>query len=191
MASDIVTRMVGLVEKGNDPKHVLESSLSYGPGSSVKVNKATTGTDPQTGGSVSIPEGTLVTILGIGGGDSGSDHHAQLQDGRQVIIPFADLGESFESNDDDLDEDLTGSVVQVVLSKPLPDGAVSWLEGGFMDYGVQLPSEPMKDDSGSVTFLMKADDKEMLDSALEVLKREAGASFKSSKDASLTDWTGI
>ncbi len=70
MASDLVSRMVSLVERGHSPGKVLESSLNYGPGSSVKVNKATTGKDPQTGGSISIPEGTVVSILGIGGGNS-------------------------------------------------------------------------------------------------------------------------
>ena len=92
--SKLIDSMIDAVQAGSDPREVYESSLTYPPGSSVKVNKATTGTDPNTGSSVSVPEGTVVTIIGVGGGESGVDHHVQLPDGDQAVIPFADLGEA-------------------------------------------------------------------------------------------------
>ncbi len=184
----LINSMVTRVTAGHDPDSVWETSMRYGLGNSVKVNKATTAREEGTGNSVSVPEGTVVTISNIGGGKSGLDHVVRLPDGRNVTVPFADLGEAFP---DSTNEELVGSVTKVVLSKPLPQSAIDWITSGYMDLGVELPSEPEDDSATSMSFLMKGEDQEMLDFALEDLKKVAGTSFKSSKPASLNDWNAI
>lgn len=193
MSQEMIKQMVAAVEEGYSPRSVWETSLTFAPGATVKVNKATTGTDPQTGASVSIPEGEVVSILGIGGGPSGTDHHVLLKDGRQAIVPFYDLGEATLLRRAPYDQaiyesDLIGVVSKITLAKPLPQSTVDWLAGGHQDYGVELPYSPQADSGTAITFLMKADDQEMLDAAIEALKKVAGASYKSSTSASLTDW---
>lgn len=186
----VIDQMVAAVEEGFTPRSVWETSLTYSPGSAVKVNKATTAQLYPDGGSVSIPEGTKVSIVGVGGGASGVDHHVMLPDGRQAIVPFYNLGEStLKKPSNPVEENqLVGSVAKVTLAKPLPQSALDWLKDEYYDWGVNLPSAPQSDSSTSVTFLMKAEDQETLDAAIEALKRVAGASFKSSAAASLTDW---
>jgi len=189
MYNKLIDQMVTAVEAGYTPRSVWETSLTYAPGSTAKVNKATTGKDPSTGAAIAIPEGDVVSIIGVGGGDSGNDHHVLLKDGRQAYVPYYDLGESTLSKADEINEnDLVGVVSKVTLSKPLPQSAIDWLSGGYVDYGVELPHTPQADSSSSTSFLMKAEDQEMLDGALEALKKVAGASYKSSASASLTDW---
>jgi len=97
--SQLINSMIKAVHEGHDPREVLETSLTYPPGSSVKVNKATTAKDPVSGATFSVPEGTVATILGVGGGESGVDHHVSLPGGKQGIIPFMDLGEAEEFSD--------------------------------------------------------------------------------------------
>ena len=191
MSSEMINRMVQLVsEEGYTPKSVWESSLSIHIGSTARVNKTTTATEYQTGNSLSVPEDTVVTVIGVGGGHSGADHHVLLPDGRQAVIPFYDLGEGFEKEGEEntVSEGLTGAVAKVSLTKPLPQSALEWLKGGYMDYGVSLPGTPSDDSEKAVSFMMKSEDQGMLDSALEALKKVAGATFKSSAAATLTDW---
>ena len=190
MTQEMIKQMVAAVEGGYTPRSVWETSLTFAPGSTVKVNKATTGTDPQTGASISIPEGEVVSILAVGGGPSGVDHHVRLKDGRQAIVPFYDLGESsLERDGSELNEsDLVGIVSKITLAKPLPQSTIDWLAGGYQDYGVELPYAPQADSGSATTFLMKATDQETLDAAIEALKKVAGASYKSDAAASLTDW---
>jgi len=195
MANELIEQMVELVEQGYTPLSVWESTLTYHAGSAVKVNKATTGKDPETGSSIAVPEGTVVTIVGVGGGESGNDPHVQLPSGQQAIIPFYDLGEGEvglskgDALDEDVQEELTGVVHKVTLSKPLPQGAVDWLASGYMDYGVELPDTPSDDSASAVSFLMKGEDEETVEAALEGLKKEAGTSFKSSSAATMVDWS--
>lgn len=191
MIQKMVEQMVAAVEEGYTPRSVWETSLTFAPGSTVKVNKATTGTDPVSGASITIPEGEVVSILGIGGGTSGVDHHVLLKDGRQAIVPFYDLGEASLMREDGsslYESDLIGVVSKITLAKPLPQSAIDWLGGGYFDYGVELPYTPQTDSTSSTTFLMKAEDQDMLDAAIESLKKVAGASYKSDSPASLTDW---
>lgn len=195
MSQAMINQMVAAVEEGYTPRSVWETSLTYAPGSTVKVNKATTVTDPQSGSTFTIPEGEVVSILAVGGGPSGNDHHVELKDGRQAIVPYYDLGESeLKKSDENLNEmsDLVGVVAKITLTKPLPQSAIDWLggvgEGAYADYGVMLPYSPLSDSDSSVSFLMKADDQDTLDSAIEVLKKVSGASYKSDASASLTDW---
>jgi len=245
----MIEKMIALTQKGYPSANVWETSMQYALGSPVKVNKDTTATEVDTGSSVSLTAGTVVTIVDIGGGPSGVDHVAMLEDGRRVVIPYADLGECVQSEklkeqefediaskyggwfvdynkikgtakysfntamdaedfareveergastgivrstvyvQESVDEDITGSVIKVVLNKPLPQSVVDWVERGYVDYGVELPSVPQADDAKSVTFLMKSEDADMLNSAVESLKKIAGASFKSSADATMIDW---
>lgn len=190
MSHEMIKQMVAAVEEGYTPRSVWETSLTFAPGSTVKVNKATTGKDPQTGAAISVPEGEVVSILGVGGGTSGVDHHVLLKDGRQAVIPFYDLGESSLEKDDgdQVNESLVGVVAKITLTKPLPQSAVDWLKSGYYDYGVALPYKPQADSSSATSFLMKAEDQETLDGAVEALKKVAGSSFKSSSPATLTDW---
>ncbi len=192
MSSELIEQMVDLVGEGYTPNSIWEHSLTWHGGSEVKVNKATTGHDPITKASISVPEGTVVTIHGTGGGHSGNDPHCRLPDGRQAIIPYYDLGEAhLEKVDDDgnpISEEITGAVAKVSLTKPLPQSAIDWVGGGYMDYGVELPDMPSADSSSAVTFLMKAEDEETLESAIDSLKKFAGASFKSTSSATLVDW---
>jgi hypothetical protein len=46
LESTMMEQMVAAVEDGYTPESVWETSLTFSPGSSVKVNKSTTGTDP-------------------------------------------------------------------------------------------------------------------------------------------------
>lgn len=92
MASKMIEQMVRLVQRGHSPKKVWESSLCFAPGSSVLVNQDTEAKVYMTNESTRVAKGTVVTIVGVGGGNSGVDHHARLPDGKQVIIPFAALG---------------------------------------------------------------------------------------------------
>lgn len=180
----MIDQMIELVNEGLDPRAVVEATLSLHPGSTAKVNKSTTGKDPHSEATFAIPEGSVVTVIGIGGGDSGTDHHVQLEDGRQAIIPFMDLGESILQQ-----EELTGAVAKVTLAKPLPQSALDFLSGEYADYGVELPENPEADSAASVTFLMKAEDEESLEMGIDHLKKLAGASFKSSAAATVLDWT--
>ena len=191
MSNELINQMIAAVEDGYTPRSVWETSLTYAPGSTAKVNKATTGKDPETGAAVSVPEGEIVSIIGVGGGDTGNDHHVLLKDGRQAFISYYDLGESTLRKDSVDENDLVGIVSKVTLSKPLPQSAIDWMSGGYLDYGVELPHTPQADSSTSTTFLMKAEDQEMLDGALEALKKVAGASYKSAAVSSLTDWAKV
>ena len=105
----LVEHMVRAVRRGFTPRSVYETTLTYHPGSQVKVNKDTVGKD-NTGGDVSIPGGTVVSVTGVGGGTSGHDFVVALPDGKQVTVPFMDIGESMlvrsrrkvrEDDDDD------------------------------------------------------------------------------------------
>lgn len=224
---------VKLASMGLTPDKVLESSLTFHPGARIRAKVGTSGMK-EDGSTISIPEGTVMTVIGVGGGQSGVDPLVQLPSGEIVNVPFDQVMEGvklrrrgrksegrrpsegrrrffrFEADDSDDDmkkkkekekkdkerekekkdqnEDLTGAVASVTLAKPLPDGAKTWLEAGHMDYGVMLSMSPTADSAAAVSFLMKADDEDMLMSALELLKKIAGASFKSSKDATLMDW---
>lgn len=192
MASDMIKQMVAAVERGFTPRSVVEATLVYKPGSNVKVNKSTTGVDYHTKASVTIPEGTLVSVVGVGAGPSGVDHHVMLPDGKQVIIPFADLGESIlkrARNRIREMELLTGSVVKVSMIKPLPQSVLDWLQVNYMDFGVELPPVPLVDDDSSLVFMMKGESPECLETAIDDLKSWAGASFKSADPVSLTDWS--
>ena len=188
MSNPLIDQMVSAVEEGYTPRSVWETSLTYAPGSTVKVNKATTGKDPDTGAAVSVPEGEVVSIIGVGGGETGNDHHVLLKDGRQAFIHYYDLGESILQREYIDENNLVGVVSKVTLSKPLPQSTVEWLTGGYRDYGVELPYKPQADSSSATSFLMKAEDQEMLDGALDALKRVSGASYKGDASASLTDW---
>lgn len=191
MSSEMIEQMVTAVQDGYRARSVWETSLTYAPGSSVKVNKATSATDPNTGASLTIPEGEVVTILGVGGGPSGVDHHVLRPNGSQAIVPFYNLGEStLKKNGASLSEALVGVVKKVVLTKPLPQSVIDWVGGGYADYGVELPDVPMDDSSSAVTFLMKSEDEEMMSSAMDSLKKAAGGSFKSEADSDLTAWAG-
>lgn len=229
--SERIDAMVSMVQDGYTPRSVWEGTLSLHPGSSAKVNKATTGMDPQSGASVSVPEGSMVTIVGVGAGDSGVDHLVQLDDGKKIVIPHADLGESelvkVEAKDDpdmkkyeceecgaimesgdapgkceecgsekmklvaQKKEELTGAVAKITLAKPLPQSAMDWVSGGYMDYAVELPETPMDDSAKEVSFLMKAEDEDMLAGGVEALKKAAGSSFKSSAPSTMVDWSGM
>ncbi|MCG8435651.1 MAG: hypothetical protein MJA83_16630 [Gammaproteobacteria bacterium] len=190
MSSDVIDRMVSLVEDGYAPDSVWESSLTFHPGSSVKINQTVTAVDPSTGSSVTVPEGEVVTVLGVGGGDSGNDGHVLRADGAsQAIVPYRAMGENLRKvGENPIEESLSDVVAKVTLSKPLPASVVSWLRVGYMDYEVSLPMHPESDSASSITFLMKARDQEMLDMAKEHLKKEAGSSYKSDAVASMTDW---
>lgn len=193
MSAEAIERMVALVEQGYTPRSVVESSLTFSPGSSVKVNRTTPATDPSNGSSITVPEGEVVTILGVGGGDSGNDGHVLRADGSsQAIIPYQALGEALVKEDEEpgqpIEEGLTGVVSKITLAKPLPQSVTDWLGGGYHDYDVQLPYHPQADSSSSVTFLMKAPDEDMLEMAKDTLKKMAGASYKSDAESNLTDW---
>lgn len=189
MGSKLIDMMVSAVEEGYTPRSVVETSLVFGPGARAKVNKATTAKDYHTGAAVTIPEGTVVTVIGVGGGDTGNDHHVMLPNGNQAVVPFYDLGESMLQQEHVDEMMLTSGVVKkITLSKPLPQSAIEWLEAGYMDFDVELPAVPDKDDDKSVVFMMKGEDEVMLDAAIGDLKTAAGTSFKSVAPASLGDW---
>lgn len=90
-SNKLIEKMVRLVQRGHSPQKVWESSLSLHPGSMAQVNKSTTAKAFQGNESVSVSKGTNVTVVGVGGGESGVDHHVQLPDGKHVVIPFSDL----------------------------------------------------------------------------------------------------
>ena len=190
MSADAIHSMVDLVGQGYTPNSVWESSLTYHIGSSVKINQTISGEDPVSGAAVTVPEGEVVTIIAIGGGNSGNDGHVLRADGEsQAIIPRVALGESLKKvGEETTSEDLTGVVTKVTLSKPLPQSVVDWLQGGYMDYEVMLPMNPQSDSATALTFFMKAEDEEMLTMAVDTLKKMAGASYKSDAAATLTDW---
>jgi len=186
MANPLIEQMVTAVGKGYRPKHVWESSLNFHPGSPVKVNKATTG-ELLGGGSVAIPEGSVVTVVGVGGGPSGVDHQVMLQDGRQAVVPFADLGEEV-LRARKVSEQITDVAAKVTLSKPLPDGCTAFLTSGYTSMGVELPHTPSSDSDSAMTFYVKAPSTEVMQAFLSQLEKCAGASFKSSAEATLTDY---
>ncbi len=194
--SGIVDAAVELASMGLDHDKVLEATLSYGPGRRLRVKSGTTATK-DGGGSVGVPEGTVVTVIGVGGGRSGVDPVVQLPDGTVATVPFDKVMEGIESSDFDSNDDtgddkanegVVGSVARVTLAKPLPEAARAWLSKGYFEYGISLPPAPESDSASSVTFLMKAEDDDVLESTIELLKKMAGASFKSSKAATLVDW---
>jgi hypothetical protein len=121
MSRELINSMVNAVNEGHSPRKVLETSLTYAPGSSVRVNKATRGTDPDTGASVSVPEGTVVTIIGVGGGGSGVDHHVRLESGDQAVIPFMDLGEADDAEFSDKELKAMMSSVRDLVKKVAAD----------------------------------------------------------------------
>ena len=92
--AEMVEHMVRLAQRGLKPSKVVESTLSFHPGSSAQVNKDTTAVGYQSNETLSVAKNTLVTIVGIGAGPSGVDHHVRLPDGKQVVIPFYDLNSS-------------------------------------------------------------------------------------------------
>ena len=104
--SKLIEQMIKSVQDGYTPRSVYEATLTYHPGSTVRVNKDTTGILFPTGGDVSVPHGTIVSIVGVGAGPSGKDHLVRLPDGQQATIPFYNLGESvlrrFKSRTEDL-----------------------------------------------------------------------------------------
>jgi len=179
-----VHEMISQVANGANAREVIESSLVFHPGSTARVNKATTAQKYMSDGTVSVPYGTVASIMAVGGGPSGNDHPVLLPDGTQAVIPFNDLGESVE-------EGLTGAVVKITLTKPLPRSATQWLEGGYVEDGMCIPDVPSNDDQKELTFLMKAADDEAIEIGISRVKRVAGASFKSSAAASLNDWNAI
>lgn len=93
MRRDILEQMVQAVRKGYTARSVFETSLTWHPGSSVRINKDTTGKLINDGGDVAIPKGSVVTVVGVGGGESGKDTLCLLPSGQQATIPFYDLGE--------------------------------------------------------------------------------------------------
>lgn len=180
MANPMIESMVKAVQQGRKPRNVWETSLTYAPGSTQKLNKDTSAS-LREGGTVSLKAGSTVTVVGIGGGSSGVDHHVQLPDGREAFIPFYDLGESVR-------ESLADVVMKVTLNKPLPQSVIDWLRNGYYDWGVNMPERPAADSATSVTFYMKAAEQNVLDIAVEELKKLAGTSFKSADFAALTDF---
>lgn len=94
MSKPVIEQMVRAVTDGYSPRSVYETSLTYHPGSTVKVNKDTKGMSFPDGAEVAVTKGSLVNIVGVGAGPSGKDHLVRLPDGSQATIPFYDLGES-------------------------------------------------------------------------------------------------
>lgn len=92
MADKIIEHMVRLVQRGVNPRKVWETSMTYHPGATVMINKATTAKKLNSQESIDVAKDTLVTIVGVGGGPSGHDMHCRLPDGTQAIVPFYDLG---------------------------------------------------------------------------------------------------
>lgn len=195
MSDKMIEQMVNAVESGFSPRSVWESSLTYSPGSTVKVNKSTSAVDAVSGATFTIPEGEVVSILGVGGGKTGNDHHIVTKDGRQAFINYYDLGESElqqssdeDDNKDSIDEGVVGFVKKVTLEKPLPTSATDWLTNGYYDWGVELPDMPSSDTKTAVTFVMKARTQSAMDAAVATLKDRCGSSYKSDADATLEDW---
>lgn len=98
----LIEAMVKAVEDGYTPESVYETSLTYHPGSKIRVNKATTGKKWPDGGDVAIPKGAVVSVVGVGGGPSGKDTLCRMDNGDQAYIPFYDLYEDTLQKDEDL-----------------------------------------------------------------------------------------
>jgi len=103
--STLIENMIGLVQGGFTPRSVWESTMSLHIGSAAKVNKDTTATEYEKDTKIPLKAGDVVTVVALGAGDSGNDHHVQLADGRQAIVPFYDLGESLVESEDGDDHD--------------------------------------------------------------------------------------
>lgn len=188
MASKILRQMESHVRRGYSPAAVWNKLAEgvYNIGTELKINKNTTGKALDSDAPVSIPAGTLVSVESVG-----DDPVVRLQDGRVVVVPFADVGESIRSPcrfRRKMSEMELSVVVNVVLKKPLPQGALDWIKGGYVDYGVLLPARPAKDTDKDLAFPMKAEHQEMLDAAIEELKNLAGAAFVSATPGKVEDF---
>lgn len=197
--SKVIEQMIRAVRDGYTPRSVFESTLSLHPGSTARVNKDTT-VALQDGGTAPIARGEVVSIVGVGGGVSGTDHFVQLSDGRKGTVPFYDLGEStlrrakrvVREADEPAEDDGDPRIVRVELTKPLSQEAEDWLKTGYKsEDGLELPQMPEDDQPDGVSFLMKAKDQECLGKALGELKKVAAENIKKIEPASEDDWTKV
>jgi hypothetical protein len=183
----LIEKMVSMVRGGMDPRSVMEHMVTYSPGMSLKVNKATTGTEDGTGSFVPVAQGTVVSVILAGAGNSGADPLVLLPDGRKVVLPFMDVFESISRRKNRMSEQLTDVYATVTLTKPIPSGLISCLSGGQLQ-GVTLPEHPLTDTDTNLSFLMRACTQGEMDAAIECIKVQAGTSFESSASAVADDW---
>lgn len=185
----IMEHMLQRVDKGEDPKHILESTFSRSMGSYAKILRPTTGITSD-GRSVSLKEKEVVSIVTPWGGKSGNDPMVRTEAGDIVNVSYFDIGESVSfKNGKKLFEGITDCVYLISLTKPLPQEVISFLSDGYQNYeGLDIPHKPVVDTEKDLSFYLRGSDDEFCLDMIEQLKSMSGASFKASKKASLTDW---